>query len=194
VRAQSWRPPWDPPRRSWPEMAASFAPLAEGADLEKVLLRIRLPREDGSLHDAVLDVQGAGGRGVTVRERQPGNDPVRPLTPYRQKVLVAQRFGVPYPYEIVRMMAPEQGGSADLPPGTFVEHDLGPDGALAHVAWPSHGSRHGLSRVRSRRGQLVLRRSDGSSRELRHAGPGAGACRPHPEHPGAGRLARRLTR
>jgi len=127
------RPPWDPPRRSWPEMAASFAPLAEGADLEKVLLRVRLPRQDGSLYDAVLDVQGVGGRGVTVRERRPGNDPVRPLTPYRQKVLVAQRFGVPYPYEIVRMMAPEQGGSADLPPGTFVEHDLGPAGDLQPV-------------------------------------------------------------
>jgi acetyl-CoA carboxylase carboxyltransferase component len=74
---------------------------------------------------------GAGG--VTVQERPPGNEPVRPLTPYRQKVLVAQRFGVPYPYEVVRMLAPEPGTSADFPPGTFVEHDLAPDGSLQPV-------------------------------------------------------------
>ncbi|HSK25847.1 MAG TPA: carboxyl transferase domain-containing protein [Jiangellales bacterium] len=127
------RPPWDVPREAWPSLAESFAPLAEGAGLERVLLRVRIPEPDGSLRDAVLHVHGVGGRGVTVRERPPGNEPVRPLTPYRQKVLVAQRFGVPYPYEIVRMLAPEPGTSADFPPGSFVEHDLAPDGTLQPV-------------------------------------------------------------
>ncbi|HLN76301.1 MAG TPA: carboxyl transferase domain-containing protein [Nocardioidaceae bacterium] len=127
------RPPWDVPRESWPRLARSFAPLAEGADLEKVLLRVRIPKPDGSLHDAVIDVQGVGGGGVTVQERPPGDEPVRPLTPYLQKVLVAQRFGVPYPYEIVRMLTAEPGASANFPPGSFVEHDLGPDGSLEPV-------------------------------------------------------------
>jgi acetyl/propionyl-CoA carboxylase alpha subunit/acetyl-CoA carboxylase carboxyltransferase component len=126
------RPLWNVPRESWPSLAGSFAPLAEGADLEKVLLRVRI-QENGTVRDAVLEVQGVGGHGVTVQERPLGNEPVRPLTPYRQKVLLAQRFGVPYPYEIVRMLTPEPGGSADFPPGTFVEHDLGPDGALEPV-------------------------------------------------------------
>src|SRR5207342_2919605 len=42
-------------------------------------------------------------------------------------------FGVPYPYEIVRMLAPAPGTSADFPPGQFVEYDIGPDGLLAPV-------------------------------------------------------------
>ncbi len=127
------RPPFHVPRESWPTLARSFAPLAEGAGLEKVLLRVRLPEPDGSSRDAVLDVQGIGGHGVTVQENPPGSEPVRPLTPYRQRVLVAERFGVPYPYEIVRMLTAEPGASADFPPGTWVEHDLGPDGTLQPV-------------------------------------------------------------
>ncbi len=127
------RPPWTVAREAWPALARSFAPLAEGADLEKVLLRVRIPEPDGSTRMAVLEVQGVGGKGVTVQERPLGNEPVRPLSPYRQKVLVAQRFGVPYPYEIVRMLTAEPGASAAFPPGDFVEYDLGPDGALEPV-------------------------------------------------------------
>jgi acetyl-CoA carboxylase carboxyltransferase component/biotin carboxyl carrier protein len=126
------RPVWDVPRESWSVLARSFSPLAEGADLEKVLLRVRIP-EDGTVHDAVLEVQGIGGSGVTVQARPVGNEPVRPLTPYRQKVLVAQRFGVPYPYEIIRLLTPSPGASVDFPTGSFVEHDLGPEGTLEPV-------------------------------------------------------------
>ena len=38
------RPPWDVPRDAWTELARSLAPLAVGAGLEKVVLRVRLPR------------------------------------------------------------------------------------------------------------------------------------------------------
>ena len=95
---------------------------------------MRIPQDDGTLRDAVLHVEGVGsGRGITVQERQPGNEPMRPLTPYRQKVLTANRFGVPYPYEIVRMLAPGPGSSAGFPPGDFVEHDLDEQGELVPV-------------------------------------------------------------
>lgn len=126
------RPPWDVPVELWPRLAAPFEPLAAGAGLEKVLLRVRIPEADGSSRDAVLEVQGIGGHGVTVEERPPGDEPVRPLTRYRQKVLKAERFGVPYPYEIVRMMTPRHG-TAGFPAGSFVEYDLNPDGALEPV-------------------------------------------------------------
>ena len=126
------QPPWHVPRETWPTLAESLAPLAEGAGLEKVVLRVRIPEPDG-LRDSVLHVEGMGGGGVTVREQPPGDEPVRPLTRYRQKVLVAERFGVPYPYEIVRMLAAASGTSADFPPGRFVEHDIGPDGDLVPV-------------------------------------------------------------
>jgi acetyl-CoA carboxylase carboxyltransferase component/biotin carboxyl carrier protein len=127
------RPPWTLPRESWPTVAASLAPLAQGAGLEKVVLSVRIPEPDGTLRSAFLHVEGMSGRGVTVTERPPGNEPVRPLSPYRQKVLVAERFGVPYPYEIVRMLTAAPGMSADFPPGSFVEHDLAPDGTLVPV-------------------------------------------------------------
>ncbi len=127
------RPPLTVPRTEWAGLAQGFAALAEGADLEKVQLRVRIPSRDGSRHEAVLEVQSIGGHGLTVTERAPADNPVRTLTPYRQKVLLAQRFGVPYPFEIVRMLTPEADTSSDFPPGHFVEYDLGAGGALHPV-------------------------------------------------------------
>jgi acetyl/propionyl-CoA carboxylase alpha subunit/acetyl-CoA carboxylase carboxyltransferase component len=125
------RPPWDVPRDAWPELARSLAPLAVGARLEKVVLRVRFA--DG--RDRVLDVEGLDS-GVTVRERPPGQEPIRSLTPYRQKLLRANRFGAPYPYEIVRMLTPPAGAVARFPAGQFIEHDLDEQGALLPVSRP----------------------------------------------------------
>jgi acetyl/propionyl-CoA carboxylase alpha subunit/acetyl-CoA carboxylase carboxyltransferase component len=127
-------PPWRLPREIWPKLAEPFLPLADGVGLEKVVLRVRIPEPDDQLHDSVLHVEGMSGGGVTVREQPPGDEPVRPLTRYRQKVLRAERFGVPYPYEIVRMLAAAPGISAGFPPGQFAEYDLGPDGTLGPVS------------------------------------------------------------
>ncbi len=127
------RPPFDVPHAHWHGLARAFAPLAEGAELEKVLLRVRIPEGDGSLRESVLHVQGIGSRGVTVQERPPGDVPIRSLTPYQQKVLLARRFGAPYPYEVARMLAPDPGASADFPPGDFQELDLAEDGSLQPV-------------------------------------------------------------
>ncbi len=135
------RPVWDVPRASWPDLARTFAPLAVGVGLQKVVLRVRLAEPNGSMTDVALDVQGVGEQGVTVLERQSRNEPIRPLTPYRQKVLKAQRFGVPYPYEIVRMLTGRPGASADFPPGTFMEHDLDAEGHLEPVTRePGHNT------------------------------------------------------
>jgi len=125
------RPPWDVPRDAWPELARSLAPLAIGAGLEKVVLRVRFP--DG--RDHVLEVEGLDG-GVTVRERPPGQEPIRSMTPYRQKLLRANRFGAPYPYEIVRMLTPPAEAVSRFPPGQFVEHDLDEHGDLIPVSRP----------------------------------------------------------
>jgi acetyl/propionyl-CoA carboxylase alpha subunit/acetyl-CoA carboxylase carboxyltransferase component len=127
------RPQWDVPRSSWPGLARAFAPLAAGAGLEKVVLRVRIPQGD-TLRDAVLHVEGIGGHGVTVREEPLGDNPMRPLDQYRQKVLLAKRFGAPYPYEIARLLAPEVVGVAgQFPRGSFVELDLDADHALVKV-------------------------------------------------------------
>jgi acetyl/propionyl-CoA carboxylase alpha subunit/acetyl-CoA carboxylase carboxyltransferase component len=127
------RPPFDIPRQDWPSLARHFAPLAAGTGLEKLVLRVTIPLEDGTTQDAVLHVEGTPGQGVTVRVRPPGDQPIRPLTRYRQKVLRAQRFGVPYPYELIRMLAPRPGAQADFPDGKFVEHDLDGHGEIVEV-------------------------------------------------------------
>src|SRR5206468_11194942 len=112
------RPPWTVTRRDWAQLAQSFAPLGAGAALQKVVLRVHIP-EYGQPRDTVLHVEGLDRPGVTIRERPPGLDPIRTLTAYRQKVLRAQRFGAPYPYEIVRMLAPPPGVLGRFPPGRF---------------------------------------------------------------------------
>jgi acetyl/propionyl-CoA carboxylase alpha subunit/acetyl-CoA carboxylase carboxyltransferase component len=135
----SVRPIWRIPRQDWPAMAQSFAPLARGAGLQKVVLRVRIPDGDEP-REAVLHVEGMGGRGVTIREGSVGDRPIRPLTQYQQRVLVAERFGVPYPYEILRMLAPESDTEAGLPPGGFVELDLDGEGRLVPVDRPPGGN------------------------------------------------------
>jgi acetyl-CoA carboxylase carboxyltransferase component/biotin carboxyl carrier protein len=134
------RPPFDVPRRAWPELARQFSPLAAGTGLDKVVLRVAIPEPDGTLQQAVLHVEGQAARGVAVRVRPVGDQPIRPLTPYRQKVQLAQRFGVPYPYELVRMLAPRPGTQADFPPGKFVEHDLDENGQTVEVGTRDLGS------------------------------------------------------
>ncbi len=133
------RPPWTLLRRDWSELARSFAPLAVGAGLEKAVLRVQLSAS-GQLRDTVLHVEGLGRRGVTVRERPLGTAAIRPLTPYRQKVLRAQRFGAPYPYEIIRMLAPRPGVLGRFPTGRFDEYDLDVEGRLVPVDRPPGGN------------------------------------------------------
>ncbi len=125
------RPPWDVPRDAWEELAGSLAPLAAGAGLEKVVLRVCFPGG----RDAVLDVEGLDA-GVTVRERPLGRQPIRPLTAYQQKLLRAKRFGAPYPYEIVRMLTAPAGAVSRFPAGQFIEHDLDEHGDLVPVSRP----------------------------------------------------------
>jgi acetyl/propionyl-CoA carboxylase alpha subunit/acetyl-CoA carboxylase carboxyltransferase component len=125
-------PPFDVPQADWRELARPLAPLAAGVGLDKVVLRVRVPSGD-RLREAVLQVEGLGEEGVRVNETTVGDQPIRPLTEYRQKVLRARRVGAPYPYEIVRMLTPPPGTQTDFPPGSFIEHDLDAGGALAPV-------------------------------------------------------------
>ena len=101
-----------------------------GAGLEKVVLRVRMPAATagGAVQETTLHVEGLVGGAPAVREEPLGSQPIASLTPYGQKVLVAKRFDAPYPYEIVRMLAPEEGTSGRFPAGSWVELDLDEDG------------------------------------------------------------------
>ncbi len=136
----SIRPTWDIPPTQIPALAASYEPLARGAGLEKLVLHIQVPAvdEEGrpTLKDQVIQVEGIGRAGTSIRISDPGPNPVRPLTRYAQKLLTAKRFGVPYPYEIVQMLAPADESASAFPRGTFVELDLDEDDHLVPVDRP----------------------------------------------------------
>ncbi len=126
------RPTWRIPHAELPALAAQYEPLARGAGLEKLVLHIQVPDVDAqgrpTLADRVVYVEGIDRSGTSIRVGDPGPDPVRPLTRYAQKLLVARRFGTPYPYEVVQMLAPAEDGASTFPRGSWVELDLDEDG------------------------------------------------------------------
>jgi acetyl/propionyl-CoA carboxylase alpha subunit/acetyl-CoA carboxylase carboxyltransferase component len=119
------RPSWNIPTAIWRNLAHQLAPQAADLGLEKVVASIRVPDETtGEPRDAVLHVENVADRAVTVRIRPSSDEPVQPHTEYRQKALRAERLGLPYPYELIRMLTPPLGAPADFPAGDFTEYDL----------------------------------------------------------------------
>lgn len=127
--------PWTVPPEHVRRLSDRFAGLAARAGLEKVVLKVRIPDEDApdGLRQAVLHFEAVG-QSVFVREDVAGSEPVLPVGTYRQKTLTAARFGVPYPYEIVRLLT-RRGARAGRPADSFVELDLEPSDItdLAHT-------------------------------------------------------------
>ena len=142
------RPAWDIPTSTWRVLAHRLAPLAADIGLEKVVARIQqVDLATGGLTDTVLDVENVEDRGVAVRLRAPADQPIQPMTEYKQKSLQARRRGLPYPYELVRMLTPPADAPADFPAGDFVEYDLddaGPGQDLAPVNRPYGRNRAGV--------------------------------------------------
>ncbi len=133
------RPVSDIPTATWRSLAHQLAPQAADLGLEKVVARIRIPDEaTGEPREAIIDVENVADRAVTVRVRPPSNRPIQPLTEYQQRALRAKRLGLPYPYEIIRMLTPPRGAPSDFPAGDFTEYDLDDDGGgeLAPVHRP----------------------------------------------------------
>ncbi|MEI2732443.1 MAG: carboxyl transferase domain-containing protein [Dermatophilaceae bacterium] len=143
------RPTWTIPSTQWPGLAAQYERLARGAGLDKLVLHVTMPVPATGGAGASADVGGSGGpgssgatvlvpktitldgvgrTGLTIRLDDPGPNPVRPLTRYAQKVLTAEKFDTPYPYEIVRMLTPGPADPSPFPAGRFEELDLDADG------------------------------------------------------------------
>ena len=136
------RPPFALPRQDWRTVVRPYQALASAAGLQKVVLRVSIPNDDqpDTYEDAVLEFAGRSDGEIRMRQRPITDDPIRPLTDYRQKVLKAARFGTPYPYEIVRLLTPAPGVSSEFPPGVFEEHDLDAAGELVAVDRPYGGN------------------------------------------------------
>jgi acetyl/propionyl-CoA carboxylase alpha subunit/acetyl-CoA carboxylase carboxyltransferase component len=133
------RPTLDFPKAELETLARRIGAEAEGLGLQKVAVRASIPDDQGVPKDTVLRISVAAGQAVSLRFSAASAEPIRPLTDYAQKVVRMLQRGLTYPYELVRMLTPSGDGTqGDLPPGRFVEHDLGPDGELVPVDRP-HG-------------------------------------------------------
>ena len=114
-------------------------PSTEGLGLEQVVVRARIPNpETGELREMVVRISTPVGSGVLITFR-PANklQPIKPLAEYEQKIVRMRQRGMVYPYEIIKMLTPSPDDTrAEFPPGTFVEHDLGPDNGLVPVDRP----------------------------------------------------------
>ena len=121
------------------DIVHKLQPATEGLGLEQVVVRARIPSpETGELRDMVVRISTPVGSGVLITFR-PANklQPMKPLAEYEQKVVRMRQRGLVYPYEIIKMLTPSpQDTRAEFPPGTFVEHDLGPDNRLVPVDRP----------------------------------------------------------
>ena len=140
---------WPPLRLTGEELyrvVRRMDPEAEDLGLEKVAMRVRVPdRHSGEPRDRVLHVSNPAGRGPVLRLEDPGDQPIKPLTPYWQEVVQLRRRGLVHPYELVRMLAPgDTRARSDFPPGDFTEHDLDGDGRLVPVDRPYGENRAAL--------------------------------------------------
>jgi acetyl/propionyl-CoA carboxylase alpha subunit/acetyl-CoA carboxylase carboxyltransferase component len=137
---------WPPLRLTGDELyrvVRRIEPETEDLGLEKLVVRVRVPdRHGGEPRDRVLHISNPAGRGPVLRLEAPGDQPIKPLTPYWQGVVQLRRRGLVHPYELVRMLT-SGGGQvrSDFPPGDFTEHDLDGDGRLAPVDRP-YGENH----------------------------------------------------
>ncbi|MEM8746148.1 MAG: carboxyl transferase domain-containing protein, partial [Actinomycetota bacterium] len=131
------RAPWTLSMAETNRIAHRFAPMAARVGLEKVVLKVRIPEidPDGSptdtARDAVLHIEQVGHE-ILVREDRAGDEPVRPLGTYQQKILTAARFGSPYPHEIIRLFTEREQVDA-LPADSFTEFELDADDQLVPV-------------------------------------------------------------
>ncbi len=128
-----------------------LAPLSEGLGLEKVAVRCRIPDRDDrnqdqrELRDLVLEISSFEAAGMVVRFRKPSAAPLKPLREYAQRVVDLRRRGLPYPYEVIRRLAPSpREAPPGWPAGEFVEHDLDAEGRLIAVDRPYGGNSAGV--------------------------------------------------
>ena len=121
------------------DIVRKLAPAAEGLGLEQVVVRARIPNPaTGELREMVVRISSPIGSGLLITFR-PGDKllPLKPLTPYDQKVIRVRQRGMVYPYEIINMLTPaKEDLRAEFPAGNFVEHDLNVNGQLVPVDRP----------------------------------------------------------
>lgn len=131
-------PPLDLSPEELQTVIRRWGPATEGIGLEKVVARANMPHpETGQLREIVIEVSNPTGSGLVTRMREPGEQPIRSLSGYAQKVVRLRQRGLTYPYEIISMLAPgSKGSQSEFPHGDFTEYDLNEKNELVPVNRP----------------------------------------------------------
>ena len=132
-------PPLDLTQNELQQIVRKLAPAAEGLGLEQVVVRARIPNPaTGELREMVVRISSPIGSGLLITFRPADKlRPLKPLTPYDQKVIRVRQRGMVHPYEIIKMLTPaEQDTRAEFPAGDFVEYDFNAEGRLVPVDRP----------------------------------------------------------
>ncbi len=108
------------------ELVQRLTPDAAGLGIQKFEVLARFGTEEDSPR-MMLEASNPSGGAAQLKVRQPSTDPIRPLQKYEQNVVRLRQRGLTYPYELVRLLAPEQGSNG-IPAGEFVEYDF-PEGS-----------------------------------------------------------------
>jgi len=116
-------------------LVKKLAPASEGLGLEKIVARAKIPNsENGELEEVIIEISNPADSGLITRFRTPGEAPIRPLTSYAKKVVQLRRRGLIYPYELIKMLAPNiDNTQSGFPPGEFAEYDLNERNELVSV-------------------------------------------------------------
>jgi acetyl/propionyl-CoA carboxylase alpha subunit/acetyl-CoA carboxylase carboxyltransferase component len=124
---------------------ARMGRMSTGLGLELVLLRVRLPADDGSEHEVALRFFNPAGRGVVAQVDPLPTEPLQPLDDGAQRIVTARRRGQVHPAEIIKMLAPARTmPDAAIPPGEFIEYDYDAEGCFAPVDRPPATNRAGI--------------------------------------------------
>ena len=121
-------------RRAVVQTAEKLAAYTHGLGLERVVVRARLvdpEAADAPPVDTEVRVENPTGSKLEVRLVAPSPLPIPAAGPYELKVQKVRALGVPYPYEVIRMLTSQPGVMTSperaFPPGEFLEYDLDPE-------------------------------------------------------------------
>ncbi|MDG3010353.1 ATP-grasp domain-containing protein [Rhodococcus sp. D2-41] len=118
-------------------VAKNTAPLTVGAGLEEITFIGRLREQPGAeSREVALRFSYRPGAGVVSTVTDRPTEPLRPLDEYTQKVQRSRARGTVYPYELIPLLAGDNG--------SFVEHDLDEHGRLVPVERPYGRNKAGL--------------------------------------------------
>jgi acetyl/propionyl-CoA carboxylase alpha subunit/acetyl-CoA carboxylase carboxyltransferase component len=113
-------------------------PLTQGLGMEKIIIHAKIvSKKRPEPENTTIEVSNHPKFGLTIDYRPTDDAIIQPMTSYEQKAVKADRRGLHYPYDIVKMLTADSNSKhLGLPKGSFTEYDLDDDNQLVEVDRP----------------------------------------------------------